>query len=346
MSLPYRARRNLRRLFVTLLVLILIAACVLLCWLLWLHRYVVYTQDGAKLDFDQSLEYPQGETAVPPDPLPSVNIQYDDGKKPEEEINTELVRFSGYYVTLETLRADFDAVLQKLEQLPHNSTVLLDVKSIRSYSYYSTDVGMIAPDFDTLLLDELIRNLQDEGHYIIARIPAFQEYEYILENERERVPHGLPRAGGNGSLWLDTTGPCYWMNPASDGTLTYLIQTITELRLLGFDEVVLDGFRFPDTDLIEFKGDRQQALTDTANTLVKTCATDTFCVSFVRSAPDLKLPAGRTRLYLEGVTATAAASYAAQAGFEDPALHVVFLTDSGDTRYDDFCVLRPLDMMH
>ena len=115
---------------------------------------------------------------------------------------------------------------------------------------------------------------------------------------------------------------------------------------MGFNEVVLDGFRFPDTDLIAFDGDKQQTLEETAAKLVKTCATDTFCVSFVRSAPDLKLPEGRTRLYLTGVAATSAALAANQTDFADPTLHVVFWTDSGDTRYDEFCVLRPIDMMH
>ena len=345
MSLPYRARRNLRRLFTSVLVLILVIACVLLCWLLWLHRYVVYTKDGVRLDFDRPQEYPQGQTAVPPDPLPTVNIQYEDIVI-EEEINTELVRFSGYYVTLEQIKADFAAVQQQLQQLPAKSTILLELKSIKSYTYFSTDVGMVPEDFDTLPMDELIRKLQDQGHYVIAKIPAFQEYDYILADQRQRVPYGLPRVGGNGSLWLDTSGPCYWMNPASDGTLTYLIQTITELRLLGFDEVVLDGFRFPDTDLIAFDGNKQQTLEETAAKLVKTCATDTFCVSFVRSAPDLKLPEGRTRLYLTDVAATSAALVANQTDFADPTLHVVFWTDSGDTRYDEFCVMRPIDMMH
>ena len=349
MSIPYRARRNLRRLFTTVLILALVIACVLLCWFLWLHRYVVYTRDGVKLDFDRPLEYPQGEIAVPPDTLPSVNIQYDNGVQPEEEVNTELVRFSGYYVTLDMLKTDFSAVVEQLQQLPAKSTVLIEVKSIQSYTYFSTDVGMIPDNFDTLQMDNLIQKLQDQGHYVIAKIPSFQEYEYILADQRQRVPFGLPRTGGNGSLWLDTSvakEPCYWMNPASDGTLTYLIQTITELRLLGFNEVVLDGFRFPDSDLYTFDGDKQQTLEETAAKLVKTCATDTFCISFVRTAPDLKLPVGRTRLYLTGVSATSAASVATQTDFEDPSIHVVFLADSGDTRYDEFCVLRPIDMMH
>ena len=237
----------------------------------------------------------------------------------------------------------------ELQQLPAKSTVLIEVKSIQSYTYFSTDVGMIPDNFDTLQMDNLIQKLQDQGHYVIAKIPSFQEYEYILADQRQRVPFGLPRTGGNGSLWLDTSvakEPCYWMNPASDGTLTYLIQTITELRLLGFNEVVLDGFRFPDSDLYTFDGDKQQTLEETAAKLVKTCATDTFCISFVRTAPDLKLPVGRTRLYLTGVSATSAASVATQTDFEDPSIHVVFLADSGDTRYDEFCVLRPIDMMH
>ena len=346
MTIPYRTRQFLRRLLAAVLVLALIAAGVLLCWLLWLHRYVVYTQDGAKLDFNLSLEYPQGETAVPPEPLPTVNIQYDEDKPPELVVNTELVRFSGYYVTLEALLADFDGITDQLAQLSSGETLLIDVKTVKSYSYYSTDVGMPATDFDTTKLDKLIRNLQNQGIYLIARIPAFQEYEYILEDQTQRVPFGLPRKGGNGSLWLDKEGPCYWMNPASDGTLTYLIQTITELRLLGFDEVVLKDFRFPNTDQIRFDEDKTQTLVDLAAKLVKTCATDTFCVSFSRAAPDLPLPEGRTRLYLENISAVDAAAMAQQTGFPDPSIHVVFLADTGDNRFDKFCVLRPLDMMH
>ena len=346
MTIPYRTRQVLRRLCATVLVLALIAAGLLLCWLLWLHRYVVYTQDGAKLDFNLSMEYPQGETAVPPASLPTVDIHYDEGKAPELELNTELVRFSGHYVTLDVLLADFDSVAAQLEQLSAGATVLIDVKNVKSYSYYSTDVGIQATDFDTVKLVSLIRKLQDHGLYLIARIPAFQEYEYILEDQAQRVPYGLPKKGGNGSLWLDKDGPCYWMNPASDGTLTYLIQTVTELRLLGFDEVVLDNFRFPNTDQIQFDADKIQTLTDIADKLVKTCATDTFCVSFSRAAPDLTLPEGRTRLYLEGISAADAAAMAEQAGFPNASVHVVFLTDTGDTRFDEFCVLRPLEMMH
>ena len=54
--IPYRTRRALRRLCVTVLVLLLIVMALALCWLLWLNRYVIYTRDGAKLDFNLSMD--------------------------------------------------------------------------------------------------------------------------------------------------------------------------------------------------------------------------------------------------------------------------------------------------
>lgn len=344
MIFSYRTRRVLKHLLITLLALALIGVGVLMCWLLWLQRYVIYTPDGAILDFDKPLQYAPGQIATPTEPLPSVNINY--GTPEDEQQTVELERFSGYYVTLETLLSDFDNVSQKLRKLETGSTVLLDVKSASSYSYFSTDVGLRATDFDTAKLDSLIADLRQKGHYLIARIPAFQEYHYILADERERVPNGLPKDGGNGALWLDADGPCYWMNPAKEGTISYLIQTISELRQRGFDEVVLNNFRFPRTDMIPFILMEDQFLIDAADTIVKACATDSFCVSFVQDKVDLSLPEGRTRLYLEGATILDAPTLLEQSGYADPLPRVVFLTDTGDTRFDEYCVLRPIEMAH
>ncbi len=343
MIFSYRTRRVLKRLLIVLLALALIGVGVLACWFLWLQRYVVYTPEGAILDFDKPLQYAPGQTSTPTEPLPTVNINYGD---PDEDAQqkAELERFSGYYVTLETLLSDFDNISEKLRKLPAGSTVLLDVKSSSSYSYFSTSVGIRAPDFDTAKLDSLIADLKQKGHYLIARIPAFQEYHYILEDERERVPNGLPKDGGNGALWLDADGPCYWMNPAKEGTVSYLIQTISELRQRGFHEVVLDDFRFPRTDMIPFILMEDQYLVEAADTIIKACATDSFCVSFVQDKVDLPLGEGRTRLYVENATILDAPALLEQSGLD--VARLVFLTDTGDTRFDEYCVLRPIEMAH
>lgn len=344
--IPYRARRGLRRFFAVFLTLALIAILLLLCWLLWLNRYVIYTRDGAKLDFDMSLQFSEGVAPQETQPSPTVQIHYGSSGGAQENVSTELMQFGGYYVDLTMLTEHFDEIQNQIKALPEKTAILLDVKSIKGEFYYTSALGGGSGDFDTAKMDSLIQEIQQAGHYLIARIPAFQEYDYILADERERVPYGLPKKGGNGSLWLDREGPCYWLDPASDGTVTYLIQIISELRGLGFDEVVLADYRFPATDAISYEKDKNQALTDTAATLVKACATDSFCVSFARSGADLQLPDGRTRLYLVGAAAADAAALANQASFADPKIQVVFLTDLNDTRFDEFSVLRPLDSAH
>ena len=44
--------------------------------------------------------------------------------------------------------------------------------------------------------------------------------------------------------------------------------------------------------------------------------------------------------------AAQAESIAQQTGLEDPTTRLVFLTEIHDTRFDAYCVLRPLDAAH
>jgi hypothetical protein len=145
-------------------------------------------------------------------------------------------------------------------------------------------------------------------------------------------------------LFVDEGG-CYWLNPTKQGTVTYLVQIVTELKSLGFDEVVFDSFTFPDTKYKRVDFDEAEALAIAAKTLVTSCATERFAVSFVQTA-DFALPDGRSRLYLKDAAAADAALLAQQTGLADPAARLVFLTEIHDTRFDDYSVLRPLDAAH
>ncbi len=350
MSIPYRTRQAIRRIFVTVLALVMFVALALVGWLLWLNRFVVYSPDGVRLDFSLSSDFapPQPDPeVVPPLKLPIRDPQAstEPPEAPRPELPESLVRFSGYYVTLADLTERFDQVCEQLAALPQGSTILFELKDVSSYVYYTSQFAPERPGFDTAKVDALIQQLRRQGHYIIARVPAFQEKEYILEDQRGRFDHGLEHTKG-GSLWWDSENRCYWLNPTSEGALAYLLQLIGELRSLGFHEVVFSDFRFPDTDKIIFEGDRDAALVKTASLLVKTCSTDSFCVSFIRSGTELPLPQGRTRLYLAGIAAADAAREAAKTQLADPSAQVVFLTTLNDTRYDEFCVLRPLDSAH
>ncbi|MBE6917070.1 MAG: hypothetical protein E7470_04085 [Ruminococcaceae bacterium] len=342
MSIPYRVRQMLRRFAIVLLVLVILAVALLASWLLWLSRYVVYTDEGAKIDFSLSGTLPAGEIATAPAPGETVPITYVDPDDLIPELPAELTQLNGYSVSAEMLLDDPDGVAAALAELPKGSTVLLSVKNLRGEFLYSSTLGRTSDKLDSVKVDRIIRTLKERGCYVIAEIPAFQDYWFFLDDENGRVPYGLPRDGGNGALWLDQSGPCYWLNPASNGALNYLVQIITELRTLGFDEVLLRNFRFPDTDMIRFEGDRYEALQKAANTLVQASAAETFTLSFAET--DIILPEGRCRLYASGISAGDIPAFVSDLALADPTVQLVFLTDLLDTRFEQYSVLRPLDV--
>lgn len=339
MSIPYRTRRALSRIAFVLAAILMVAVLVWMCWLLWLGRYVLYTKDqGAILDFSLNAQLPAGNPALR-EPEETVPINYD---TPQEDISTELTQISGYYVDAATLekKGGIATVRAQLEQLPAGTPILLDLKSIYGNFFYSSSVSdRRNSDLDIAAMDELLAYLRDGNFYTIARMPAFQDRFYA----RDHMTDGLRYADGIG-LWEDNRGT-YWLNPTTQGTISYLVQIINELKLLGFDEVVFRDFCFPDTTNILFKEDKAAAISNAAQVLVTTCATDTFAVSFVGGA-DFPLPQGRSRLYMENVAAANAATLAQQTGIADTAVHLAFLTDLHDTRFDAFCVLRPLSGAH
>lgn len=335
MIIPYRTRSFLKRLGVVLAVLVVTAVAVWLCWLAWLDRFVLYTRDeGAKLDFSMSSQDISGQPVQRPVEDETISIYYNEGAN-AIDTSRELTQIIGYYITAGDLENDLAAVQSQLKLLPKDTPVMLDVKSIYGNFFYSSSVSENRnSDLDVEAMDALIGELCSGKYYTIARVPALRDRLYGLEH----VSDGLPVAAGY--LWMDDYG-CYWLNPASDGTISYLAQIANELKGLGFNEVVFYDYYFPSTDRIVFRGDKLQALSETAQTLVNSCATDNFAVSFTVST-DFTPPTGRSRMYLEDTAASEAAEKARQFGFEDPSVRVVFLTDIHDTRFDDYSVLRPL----
>lgn len=335
--LSFRTRRFLGKLLHFLLVTAVVAAIALLCWLLWLQRYVVYTDDGVKLDFSLP-PILRGTVAVAPTQGIDVELRYEtetDDNKPDD---TEPILLTGIYVPEEELYGDIDAVLEKLQALPAGTPVLVDVKNYRGYFYYSTAVGsQTYGQVDTAAMDRLIAWLGSSELYAIARLPALCDYVYGAENPSAGIPLK------SGALYFDEN-KCYWLDPTKEDTLTYLIQTARELRTLGFDEVVLREFRIPDSEKAIFTADRVQAISSAAQAIVSACATDAFTVSFCDASPTFPLPEQRSRLYLSGVAAADVEDVAAQLPEGFSPARLVFFADNTDTRYDRYGVLRPLEL--
>ncbi len=332
LQLPYRTRRILRR--SAIVAGIVLAAMLLVwgCWMIYLQRYVIYTRQGAILDFEMDPTLPEGQLAEKPDD-PDVEFIYRE-EDPNTTQNTELRQMAGYYISAAELR-DIPSVKERLKDLPKGTPVMVEVKSITGNFFYSSTVAEYRDDrIDPTAMDELIEYMDKSGLYAIAYLPALRDYHYGLHH----VPDGLPTPGG--WLWIDDDS-CYWLNPSSQGTISYLVSILTELRNLGFEEAVLYDFYFPDTSGIVFNGDKPHALANAAKTLVTTCATDRFAVSFVADT-EFEFPVGRSRMYKRNTPASQVDLIAGECGLENPLTHLVFLTDIHDTRFDAYSVLRPL----
>ena len=196
MSIPYRTQRVLKRLLVILLTAAVILGAVVACWMLWVQRYIIYTpEDGAKLDFDLP-PIVQGELAVEPEEM-EVSIYLNQG---DAAINTstELTQLTGYYVEQNALR-DLDTVKSQIQALPAGSAVMIDMKNIYGDFYYSSNVGTFrSSKVNAEQMDALVSYLKKSGLYTIARIPAFRDYNFGLNN----VNYGISHSSG-AYLYMD-----------------------------------------------------------------------------------------------------------------------------------------------
>lgn len=334
MNISYRTRQLIRRICAITAMVVAIVLTLSLCGFLWLQRFVVYTDQGAVLDFDRPKDLPQSQLPQQTE-TPSVTIHYSD-----DPFREGLQQLTGYYIDPEDLMDDPEAVRARLEQLPAGTAVLLDVKGYRGYFYYSTKVGQnTSSSYDISKMDALIQYLADSDLYVIARMSALRDFDLVWNDES----CGLTKTSG--ALYYDRSsyGLGYWLDPTNDRVQNYLIQVVRELRDLGFDEVVLQNFCFPDTDTLAFEGDKQAALNDAAELLISACGNSSFTISFSSADPGFSLPEGQCRLYLEDIAAADAQSVWDSVTLEDKRLQLVFLAPNTDTRYEiENGVLHPL----
>lgn len=339
MSIPYRHQRTLRRIGTVALVLLLIVLVAWLCWVIWLQRYVVYTNDGAKLDFDISSYDISGEVPVAPKAEQNISIYYNEGANAIDTSN-EMEQLNGYYITSDMFQQDMANVLLQIERLPAGTAVMIDMKGAYGSFFYESNLpdAVISASTDIPAVTSLVQRLKSKGFYTIAKISAFRDREFGLDHVSNGL-YMLSRAG----LWMDPGG-MYWLDPTSPTVTNWVASIVLELKELGFNEVLLDNFRFPASDQYIFNGDKPAALQTAAQTLMSACGSSNFVLSFCVEDPTFTLPEGRCRMYLSGVDAANIGQKASLVTFEEPEIRLVFLSETGDTRFNSHSVLRSLNV--
>ena len=336
MSIPYRHKRTLKRVGTLLAALLLVFSITWLCWVVWLQRYVVYTDKGAELNFSLSSYEISGKEAVPPKAEQNISIFYNEGADAIDTVK-EMAQLNGYYITSDMFQQELDYVMLQVERFPSGTPVMIDMKGAFGSFFYKSNLSdaVVSASTDIEQVSKLITRLHTKGFYTIARISAFRDRSF----GETHVSSGLYMLNRKG-LWMDGEG-MYWLDPTNATTTSWITSQVLELKELGFDEVLLDNFCFPNSENYIFNGDKPAALQSAAATLMSTCGSSKFVLSFLADTA-FTLPEGRCRLYLKDVSAAGIAQAASQVELEEPEIRLVFLAESGDTRYEKYSVLRSI----
>ena len=343
MKLTFTTKRKLHRIGLVSLIVLMVSILVWFCWVIWLERFMVYSAEGATLNFEAGYAG-KGEVAVAPNLEETVSIYINEGSN-AVNTSTELTGINGYYIDADALTQDFATVKANINTLPAGTAVMIEMKNIWGSFFYSSNLAdaTLSTKLDTKTVDALIQELNSKNLYTIAMIPAFRERYYCLLDS-SYASAGLAQKG-KAYLWSDNES-CYWLNPSSTRALNWIISIIQECKSLGFDEVVLTEFRFPSTNQISFTGDQAEALASAASTLVTTCATETFAVSFMSDDSAFQIPEGRTRLYLENISAKTVDAIASTVQVPNTITNLVFVATTNDTRFDAYSALKPITLMN
>ena len=333
--ISYRRGIFLKKLLRVVLIVLGVLLALTAVLLIYLEPYVTYDRDGAHLSLEgeQAAAVPSEGVGARPQ-VDDVQILYVEKAQADKTIAEQ----GGYYITTSMLQ-DPAAVLEEVKALDGPCAVMMEVKSIFGNFYYSTSIaGAQTADVDVSVVDELITYLSRNGFYMIAVVPAFRDSNFALENQS----CGLPLPGG--ALWMDARG-CYWLDPADETVLSYLMQIARELSSLGFGEVAYSDFLFPDSSNISYSSElsRGELIAEAAKDLTAFFTGSNLTISFVTDGLEFPANVCPGRLYITDADGSKVERYVQAYDAETTGIReLVFLANSRDSRFNDYAMLRPL----
>lgn len=335
----YRNKRAVRKTARILGGVLLALALLVIGRVLYVQRYVTYTPEGVRLDYDQKIDY-TGQAPAEPDPAEYPFETVVDAAAQTDEEAEKKTRLDGYSISTTMLVNGVDQVRSALSEVDGYNAVVIDVKSIYGNFYYSTQLSG-APRADALDIsevDKLIEELTGRSDLIvIARVPAFSDRRYALAHQSEGLPIW------NGALW-EGDDVCYWLNPYSNNVQGYLTSIAIELSQRGFDGVLFDDFYFPDSDRIMWNATitRDEAVLDAAANIADSLYGYGIEVLFGSAPTGAAAYADRVCITTDAAEDVNSIVEGLSPSLADPAAQIVFLTSSRDTRFAACGVIRPL----
>ncbi|MCI8437539.1 MAG: hypothetical protein HFF41_06995 [Lawsonibacter sp.] len=232
----YRGRRTITDILKFIAVALAVVVVLVLAGLYFAQRYIVYTDEGPKLELPPFLqmfrreEDPGGSAS-----LPDVSVVVDSSTGEPEP---DPVRLPEYALELPVEDVVSGAAAAKLEQAGADTLILTVKAPSGQLAWWSEEYT--AQWSEVCGPEEVNAALKawNEGEvYTVARVCCFQDDS--APYSRNKL--ALRRGDYN---WRDALG-LRWLSPAQEDAQAYLAGLCTELAYLGFDEILLEQWHFP-----------------------------------------------------------------------------------------------------
>lgn len=236
----YRGRRTLTDVLRLIAIVLAVLVGLVLAGLFFGQEYIVYTDDGVRLELPFLQQRPPSQS----EPLPEVKVEVtgpaaaQSQPTPEPEPEPEPAMAA---VLLSLAQVDDGAAGAAMRQAGGNA-VVLDMKDDQGLLAWRVDDPMAAEakvDGQLAARDQMLQLLaEEEGMYLVARVSCFKDHG-LARNEDYAI------RTNSGYKWTDPE-KLRWTALTSDAVQDYLVRRLVELSELGFHEIVLDNCGWPD----------------------------------------------------------------------------------------------------
>lgn len=240
----YRGRRTITDILRMIAIALGVIVVLVVAGLIYLQRYVVYTDEGAKLELPPFLQWirggdgSEGPSGGSSSGVGDVSFVEDPaGSQPGPDLPPE-PEPAGFALSLTVDEVLGGTAAARLEEAGAGALILTMKDQSGKLAWHSDqpDVSRAGVDGRQAVNDAL-RQWNAGETYTIARVCCFRDDSLPYY----RNPLALRRGNGN---WRDELG-LRWLSPAHEEAQAYIAGLCGELAAMGFDEIVLEQFAFP-----------------------------------------------------------------------------------------------------
>ena len=234
----YRGRRTLTDILRLIAILLGILVLVVLVGLVFGQRFIVYSDDGLRLELPFLQQEEPELPEIKPGDINMIERPGSSGASSEEMQPPETPVFVLSAMELDLADIQNGTAEEKLNAAGANA-VVLEMKDVQGKLHWESQQKLAV---DTQVNgaqanNEILEQWLQGDVYTVAKICCFRDntIPYQRNNMALRATYGN---------WRDELG-LRWMNPAGEDTQLYLSSLCRELAEMGFDEILLECYAFP-----------------------------------------------------------------------------------------------------